>query len=421
MMPNPLIKEQVQIKRHSWIKELFLNKNFTLIWASNVISSFCFSVYLLMESWYVIHYLDAKSWLGIVLMATTVPRILLMVIGGVFSDRWKRETILFSSLFIRGALLLIMSMLLFLHQLDIYLLLFFSLLFGILDAFFIPANQSLLPHVLLKRQLFRGNSILQGSTQLILIIGPIVGGLMLENLSYTLITSIVAVFLLLTSIIIRFIKLNIDIDIDNVLKSSMIGSLKEGFIYIKSSRILLTLMCSSLILNFFIAGPGSMAIPLIATDVLHGTAIHLSILESAIAIGMITGIFLIGLINPTKKRGVIVLGQLFLLGSIMVFLSFTTQLWQSAVAFVLLGIGITAGDIPVRTMIQEKTDPEMMGRVTAMMSTVSNGFVPVSYGLTSLMLSYSLPINKILFCSGCLVLFFFILMVSVSKTLRKTE
>lgn len=385
----------------------------------SIVSGLSFSIYLLTETWYVINELNQQPWLGVVLIATTLPRVLFMSIGGVYADKWNRTNIMFYSLLIRGVLLTSMAIVFYFGLLDVYSLLIFATIFGLLDAFFVPANQSLLPQIVSKEQLMRGNSILQSTNQTVLIIGPIIGGLLIETVSYQYIFPIVAFFLITSSVIVKFIKYEDESNQNQ--KQSSYRDFLEGLHYVKTSKLIFTLMCVSMVLNFFIAGPGSLALPLIANDVLSGTALHLSALETSIALGMIGGAFLIGILNPRRKRGFIVLGQLFFLGIAMVLLSLVTTLWQGIIVFALIGLGITAGDIPIKTMIQEKTDPQKIGRVMGLMSTASSGLIPLSFGVTSLVISFNISISQILLVCGSFVICFFLIILLLSKKLRSVD
>ena len=75
-------------------QSLFKNRSFLFLWGSGMCSALSLSTYLFVEQWYVIHTLNQASSLGLVLMATLLPRIFLMLFGGVLSDRYKRSTIM---------------------------------------------------------------------------------------------------------------------------------------------------------------------------------------------------------------------------------------------------------------------------------------------------------------------------------------
>ncbi len=402
-------------------KSLFKNQDFLLVWTVSIVSSLSFSIYLITETWYVINELNKQSWLGVVLIATTLPRVLLIGFGGVYADRFNKINIMFLSLLLRGVLLILVSIFFYFNILNVYSLVVFAALFGCIDAFFNPANQSLLPQIIAKDKLLRGNSIFQSTNQTVLILGPIIGGILIEKISYEFIFPIVAICLILSSIMIKFAKIKKGSSTEHKIKQSSFRDFMEGVNYVKTSTIIFTLMGVSIILNFFIAGPGSLALPLIANDVLEGTAIHLSFLEGSIALGMIIGAIIIGAINPKRKRGLIILGQLLFLGITMLLLSSVTTLWQGILYFIILGFGISAGDIPLKAILQEGTEPEKIGRVMGIMSTASNGLIPLSFGLTSVAISYNISISNILLFFGSCVLVFFFIIISTVKKLRVFE
>jgi DHA3 family macrolide efflux protein-like MFS transporter len=86
-------------KQQTWTEtkaagQVWTNRRFLILWLGSGLTSLAFSVYLLSESWYVVQKLDRESWLGIVMMMTTIPRVLLMTVGGVLADRVLRSKIL---------------------------------------------------------------------------------------------------------------------------------------------------------------------------------------------------------------------------------------------------------------------------------------------------------------------------------------
>lgn len=196
-MSEPFISQQVQPKYTSM--SLFKNRAFLFLWLSSTSSFLALSTYLFAEQWYVIRALGQESALGIVMMVTLIPRVLLMTVGGVWADRFKRSKIMLVSSFTRFLLVFVMITLLHLHLLNLWSLLFFALLFGILDAFFSPANQSLLPLLVPKEMLTRSNSFIQTSNQVAMFAGPMIGGWIITVSSFSVLFLFVACFLLITS------------------------------------------------------------------------------------------------------------------------------------------------------------------------------------------------------------------------------
>jgi DHA3 family macrolide efflux protein-like MFS transporter len=77
----------------------------------------------------------------------------------------------------------------------------------VLDAFFWPANSSLLPNIVDKQQLVRGNSIIQTTNQLCFVLGPALAAIFIKFASFE-VSFGSSLFLLVAGISIRLIKEN---------------------------------------------------------------------------------------------------------------------------------------------------------------------------------------------------------------------
>jgi MFS family permease len=409
--------EQPQSQR---LSSLLRNQKFLLLWVASIFSGLSFSIYFLTKSWYVVDELGLKTFLGVVLMAMTVPRVLLMMIGGVLADRFRRSTIMFCSLITRSVLLFGMFILQFLGVINIWLLIGFAFCIGILDAFFWPANYAILPSIVTKDHLTRANSFLQSTNHLTLIIGPMIAGWFITITAYEWIFVTIMCLLIIGAILIFRVKEPFDKPETKRLPSPL-KDLTEGYSYLRHSPVLLSLMWTSVFVNFFITGPGTMAIPLIVEERLKGDPLELSYLESTIAGGLILGAIMIGIINLRSKRGLLIIIRLTVMGVAIALLGQVASLWQAIFVLAILGMGISIGDIPARAVVQEKTDSDKIGRVMGMMSTASSGLIPLSYGMTSVALSLNLSISSILlYCGSFVILFSFFVLWKFDK-LRSLE
>lgn len=84
---------------------LFRNRTFVLLLVAGVFAVVGFSMFLTTTTWYVVTILGSASSLGLVLIAATVPRLLMMAFGGVLADKYKKTTIMFSTNLIQSVLL----------------------------------------------------------------------------------------------------------------------------------------------------------------------------------------------------------------------------------------------------------------------------------------------------------------------------
>ncbi|MFD2444711.1 MFS transporter [Bacillus sp. CGMCC 1.16607] len=399
------------------LKTLYKNKKFILLWISSLFTGLSLSMYMLTETWYVVNVLEKKSMLGFVLMATTLPRVLLLMIGGVIADRMKSSTIMFLSNSMRGILILIMIFFLHVGLLNIWLLICFALLFGILDAFFWPASTSIIPIIVDKQILTRANSIIQTTSQITTISGSVVAGWLLSISSFSVTFGFVSIILVISGIL--AFRIN-DENRVRISSGSTWGQLLEGLVYVKKSPLLISTMLLGVIVNLLFAGPVSLAGPLLVSDLFQGDIQDLSFVQSALPVGIVIGGFLVAVWNPTKKRGRVFLQRLVIMGFVLVLYSQVKELWQCILTTGWLGILIAAG-IPLRSLIQENTEPDKLGRVQGINFTATTGLIPLSYALTSILLSWDISIQSILFYSGVFLILVTLLATWKFPILRKAD
>ncbi|PEI34046.1 multidrug ABC transporter permease [Bacillus pseudomycoides] len=416
-MSEPFISQQVQPKYTSM--SVFKNRAFLFLWLSSTSSFLALSTYLFAEQWYVIRSLGQESALGIVVMVTLIPRVLLMTVGGVWADRFKRSKIMLVSSFTRFLLVFVMITLLHLHLLNLWSLLFFALLFGILDAFFSPANQSLLPLLVPKEMLTRSNSFIQTSNQVAMFTGPMIGGWIITVSSFSVLFLFVACFLLITSAFTLCIKEK------NSSPSSKQAStrqeLLEGFQYVWNMPFLKSILFILMTINVLFFGPLLMGIPLLASEVLHGKAVEVSFLQSSYQGGMLGGALLIGLLNIRKNRGLSILILISFLGIFLSLLGQMYVLWQGILLLVMMGFMSSMINVPLVSIIQENSETDKLGRVMSFVNASSNGLVPLSYAFVSICLTFGTSISNILLCCGLLITILSILFITKYKIVRDTN
>jgi len=115
---------------------LLKNRSFRALWLASTCSFLALSTYLFAEQWYILRVLKLDTYLGLVLILTLLPRIFLMVFGGVIADRFKKSNILRYSSLLRLTFVLLLLSVYHLELLTIVPLALFAFTFGCIDAFF---------------------------------------------------------------------------------------------------------------------------------------------------------------------------------------------------------------------------------------------------------------------------------------------
>ncbi|SDI91904.1 MFS transporter [Natribacillus halophilus] len=389
-------------------KPLLRNRIFILLLIAGIFAVVGFSMFLTTVSWYAISEMDSAAAVGLVLMAATIPRLVMMMFGGVVADKYKKTTIMFTTNLVQACLLFSMYLFVANDHLTLFVLLVLAGIFGMLDAFFGPASVSLIPKVVPKRQLQRANAIFQGADQISFIIGPILAGLTMESLGVpaSFLTATILVFLSAFFIFPPFLK---EAPVEERVPQSPWQDLKEGMGYVRRSNFLLTGLIVLIALNFFVFGALHVAIPLLV-DVHEGTPMNLSYMEASLGIGMLLGSFLLSVYTIRKRRGAVTIYGL--LASLLLFIIFSlvpSLSWLTALLF-FIGFAMVFVYIPFFTVAQEKTENRIMGRVMSIIFLAMNGFDPIAYGIVAGFVAAGIPVQIVLFGLGMagLLLAFFI-------------
>lgn len=128
------------------------------------------SVYFLALGWAAAQF-AGPAQVGLVLAVGAVPRALLMLLGGVVADRFDPRKVVIGSDALRAAVILSLAALLWLSTPKIWLLVLVALVFGVVDALFMPAVGALPPRLTAPDEVVR----LVGMRQLAIRIGKAVG------------------------------------------------------------------------------------------------------------------------------------------------------------------------------------------------------------------------------------------------------
>ncbi|WP_042149135.1 MFS transporter [Paucisalibacillus sp. EB02] len=380
---------------------IFHNRNFVLLLISALFSSPGYFVYIIGAEWLMLTITDNRFYFGMLFFVAAIPRLILLIVGGLIADRVNKRTVLFWSDFTRAMLIGILILLIFTDTVAVWHLLVLSGLFGISDAFSYPAMQSLIPTLLEKDQLQRGNSFIQMTAQISPILGPALGGTLIALLGFTGVFSVACVLLLLASLAVLFIRMKEEKQ-EASENHSPLADLKEGFLYARKNELIITVVIMALFLNLFFSGPIAIGMPVIVKDVFDGSAVSLATIQTSMGVGALIGAILLASLK-LKKPGKAVISGLIGLGVAFGTMGLSANIWMMAGLVALMAVLTQIVNIPLITMLQQTTDKRMLGRMMSMFMTVSTGLTPISYVATSSLIAVGVSIQWIIVVCGSIV------------------
>ena len=140
---------------------IFRNRSFTLLWTGQLISTMGSALTSLAASIYVYRVTGSAASVGLMLMATAAPTLLIGLVAGVYVDRLDRKRIMIATDIIRAVLVLSIPFLVPLNIAWLYILVALSASVG---QFYDPAHESVLPEVASEQELAAANSMMAIST-----------------------------------------------------------------------------------------------------------------------------------------------------------------------------------------------------------------------------------------------------------------
>ncbi len=148
------------------------HRPFALLWSGQTISRLGDSLYRIAMAWWVLQKTGSATEMGAVLIFSSVPMLIFLLVGGVASDRFPRLRVMLVSDLLSGAVVGVVALLAFTGWLEVWHIYIASILFGLVKAFFQPAYTATVPEITPLEMLPSANSLTSLSQQGASIIGP---------------------------------------------------------------------------------------------------------------------------------------------------------------------------------------------------------------------------------------------------------
>ena len=398
-------------EKNSLVNVLSL-RDFRLLFAGVSTSLLGDQFALIATPWLVLQLTGDPLALGIVLALEGVPRALFMLFGGAITDRFSARGIMLASDIIRFVLAALMAIVIFTGTVQMWMVYAFSLGFGLVAGFAVPAGHSIVPMLVKEKDLQAGNSLVMGGGQLVGFIGPFMAGILIGNYSESflgigLAFAIDAVTFAISAITLWLMRGGgkLSASADASAGESVWGAIVAGLKYVWDDHALRLIFLVIAAVNFLFMGPILVGIPVLADQRLAEGAVAFGLLMSAFAVGNLVGFLLAGALPRPGGRTMrfILIGLLALFGLATVLVGFIHLTWVDFGLMLLLGLGNGYVTIIFFTWIQTRTPKEMLGRIMSLLMLSSAGLVPVSQAISGAVITWNLILLFVL-AGGLIVL-----------------
>lgn len=332
-------------------------------------------VYFLALSWAAAR-AGGPSQVGLVVAAGALPRAVLMLGGGVVADRFGPRRVAVVSDTVRCAVILAAAAAVMLASPSVWLLAVVALVFGVVDAVFMPAVGALPPLITTPEQLARVQGMRGLSIRLSNAVGPLLAGAVLViGGTAGAFTAAGALFALS---LVTLLTLRTASRAEVSRRGSAWDDLRDGLRYVRRHRMLAPLVTVIGLSEMCFSGPVATGLVLLADERGWGAS-GMGWIASAFSAGAAASALLLTVLTRIPRAGLAMCGALLVTAAGAVALGHAPSL-PAAVVFG-FSIGLTSGFTATVTaaFVQTETDPRYLGRVTSVTTLCTLGLAPVLF------------------------------------------
>ncbi len=401
-------------------------RDFMLLWVGQATSMLGDQFHNIAAAWLVLKLTGDPLALGTVLAIGGIPRAIFTMVGGAITDRFSPRKVMLTADLIRLLFTTLFAVQIFTNTLQIWMIYGYALLVGIVGGVFGPASMSIVPRIIPEKDLQAGNSITEGSTQLIGFVGPALAGVIIAAFGNEVAGVGVAVAIdaltFLVSVFTLWKMRSGGTEVEshaNAAGLNVIQSIGDGIKFMLKDPVLRLMFIIIAIANLCFGGPVVVGIPFLADTRFPEGAAAYGIILSGFAGGNLIGVILSGALPHFSKNilRVLMVTMFLAFGGGLIALGWISVTWLAAVDLFLLGILNGYIGISLITGLQRNTPKEMLGRFMSMLLLASLGLTPLSQALTGGLLHLSPIIPFVLAGVMLLGLGLYLILPKVSQPL----
>ncbi|KKO61356.1 enterobactin exporter EntS [Janthinobacterium sp. KBS0711] len=384
---------------------LLRNTNFRWLLGGGLVSMLGDQFSMLALPWLVLSLTNDSLSLGIAVALMGAPRAVLILLGGTIADRHSPRRVLLLSKYANAAILLALTGLLMLDHASVTLAYAAALALGVASAFAIPAGTAILPQAVPPQTLQTANSLQMGARQLSLLAGPLLAALVLgahDGGQKTGMAALAAAFaidaltFLFSAWTLRQVTLR---PLAATTAQGMWRDMAAGLAMVWRDMALRSCYAYWAVVAFFVMGPLQVALPVLASERLHGAS-ALGLLMGAHGAGTLAGMLASSLGGAWLRRrfGATLLAVDAIVAILLMALGQIDTAWQGAALLAVTGLLGGYVQVAIFTWIQRRVAPAMLGRAMALFMGIFLGLAPLSAAATGALLRH-LSVGE-LFCAG---------------------
>ncbi|MBM3608204.1 MAG: MFS transporter, partial [Alphaproteobacteria bacterium] len=360
---------------NSWanIARAFGHRNFAVYQGGRFFAHTCGWMYRIAIGWMVWKLTGSTAWLGVFALLDQLPALLIMPLAGALTDRLNPLRILRLT---QVALLILGVALAALDWLDLVtlpLLIAFTLITGIVSAFQLPANQSVLPHLTPREMLTVAYGLNSVMFNIARFVGPMLAGVTIHafGTAPAIFANAIGAAIFFVTLVILQGKIDMPAGSGMGKGKNVFRDITDGFSYAMRHPGIgpaIVILFALSMLPFSV----ELILPSIADGIYAMGATGLAWMSAALGVGAMVQATLIA--RRGSVGGLVVYGVhgVLALGITFCVLAFSGNFWIALACILVIGFCSSALRVSWMTLLQHSVDPSMRGRVASIFGVITH-------------------------------------------------
>jgi len=361
---------------------VFSSSPFRKLWVATTLSFFGDFFSYIALAWLVLQLTGSSLALGTVLVVQALPRAVLMVVGGALADRISSRLTMLGSMGVRAVLVAPLALLVLSGRVQMWEVYAIAVVFGVVDAFFMPARTSILPRVVADHELEPGNAVLNVTGQASVIVGPVLGGLIVAAFGIGWAFAGDAACFAVGFLFILWLPEARRATSATHPEGGMGGQIAAGFRYAWADIGIRVTLIMIAVIDFAANGALGVGLPTLVHGRFSAGAAGFGILLGAWGIGATAGALGAGFVPPPRRFGWLIILLSAWLGIGIGAVGLVPSIVPAALLMGLSGVGTGVVNTYGISWLQRRTDSAMQGRVMSLVMLASMGLTPVAYAVS---------------------------------------
>lgn len=360
------------------MNKLNWKRSFFTIWAGQAISLITSAVLQMAIIWYLTDTTGSALVLSMATMVGFLPQAILGTMIGVLVDRWNRKLVMIGADLIIAVAGVVLAVVALMIELPVWVVMVVLFIRSIGTAFHSPALSAATPLLVPEDQLTKCAGYSQSVQSVSYILSPAIAAFLYATWDLNLIIALDVLGALVACITVTIVAIPKQQIKTEMVQSSIISEAKAGYNILKENKGLFAILWIGAF-YCFIYMPINALFPLMSMSYFGGTTTHASIVEIMFAVGMLAGGLLLstwgGFKNPTISivTSFIAMGFALIIAGLLPINGFFIFVFCSAI----MGFSAPFYSGVQMALIQEKIQPEYLGRVFGLLGSIMSLAMPL--------------------------------------------